>query len=265
MLTPENPHRHRELSTKQVELLFQEKRPTLEARLNSLEHSYHNRQHAEEVAQNTQEFLKNLADPNILTEKQKTLLVEAALRHDDGHFGNTYRQDIIGGDMSNEEYAVSLLRKDFEGQLDEESLAFMEENILATSFGQNNLDKLPENKKGYYRTYSPETDSQKLLAFADVSGFTKGWNAWADESMRLLEESPSNTPKDIDAWITNREGFVNYYISELLSDLNGTLTPEYIAELNKKLDAIKQTLSELKNPENAQRAIYTERLQKITE
>lgn len=209
------------------------------------------------------DLLDNLLNQKLFNDEEKSLLVEAALRHDDGHIGNTYRQEKATDNLSNEEYAVVLLREDLQGLLSKEQLKYMEDNILATSFGQGDITKLSKGKENYYRPYKPETDSEKLLAFADVSGFVNGWQDWVDESLRLLQESPQNTPADIDAWIKNREGFVNFYISPLLQSIKHLLKQEYFEQLEKDLDVIRQELSKLKDKSTQERENYEIKLREI--
>lgn len=61
-------------------------------------------------------LLSHLKDPVSINDRMKILMLEAAFRHDDGHVGKKYRQEVIKWDSkSNEEYALLLLRKDFRG------------------------------------------------------------------------------------------------------------------------------------------------------
>ena len=236
-----------EQTPEQVQKILDSARDDLEIRLDELEKNpYHNRKHAEEVVDHMKGLLKNLADIVKLTAIDRKLLIECAWRHDDGHSGKRYRQEAVGDvdgvenkDDSNEEHAVYLLREDLGDKLDEEQLKFMEDNILATSFGQNNKEALEkEGKEAYYRPYKPEIDSQKLLALADVSGFTKGWDEWVLDSMHLLEEAATGGPYNL---INDRIEFATY-IAHLLNETKKLLKPEYAAELRRKLDAINEHL-----------------------
>ena len=115
-------------------------RNKLKNRLAGLDHPYHNEEHCEEVADRTKEFLDNLVDPTILTDTEKNLLVEAALRHDDAHAGKNYRQlvpNIEGAGMSNEEWSALLAIDDMKDKLSQKELEFIENHILATTFGQS--------------------------------------------------------------------------------------------------------------------------------
>lgn len=247
-------------------------RTTLKNRLEKLTNKYHNKQHAEDVATNLQTLLANLENTNLFSDKIKLLLVECALRHDDGHSGNTFRQDVfsdddlISDDLSNEEYAVILLEEDFRGKLNIEDINFMVAHILATSFGQNDISKFPKNKEHYYRSYEPKTDSQKLLALADVMGFNKGWDKWVEDSFCLYEESKQSVPDNVDEWIKRQKNFVNNYIQPLLKSVENLLKQEYITQLKRELDIISQRLLELEeNLANPERVEYKARLKSIKE
>ena len=136
---------------------------------------------------------------------------------------------------------------------------------LATSFGQNDVSKLPKGKQHYFRSYEPETDLQKLLALADVSGFTKGWPGWVDEGLCLLEESPQRALFDIDAWLMYEEGFVDFYLSPLLESVKQLLKPEYFQQLQQGLDLLGRELTALKDKSNPKRAEYDHGLKVIKE
>ena len=265
MRKSKNPSDNFEQSLKQIEIVLEEVRPELESRLQKLTNSYHNKQHAKEVVQATQSLLSNLVNPDLLSDTEKLLLVECAWRHDDGHSGSTYRQEMVNDGLSNEEYAEALLEQDLQGRLDEESLQFMKDNILAISFGQDDAFKLPAGKQHYFRSYKPKTDWQKLLALADVSGFTKGWDGWVDEGWRLLEESPQSALFDIDAWLAYEEEFVNFYISPLLDSVGLLLKPGYLKQLQQGLDILRRELASLKDKSNPKRAEYDHRLKAIRE
>lgn len=259
----EDSYKKLDPSLEQVQEIIDSARPALFERLEKLTNPYHNKQHMEEVSQNVEVILNNLNDPSVLTDKQKYLLIEAALRHDDGHVGNTYRQDVSGDELSNEEYAVVLLRQDLQGKLGDDDLKFVADNILATTFGQGDISKLPKGKESYFRSYEAETPAQKLLALADVSGFTKGWESFMDTSLLIFQESPQNAPQNIDAWIKSQQGFVNFYILPLLEKVKDLLQVEYFEKLQEDLRLINAKLDELKNTSNPQRASYEAKLHAV--
>lgn len=139
----------------------------------------------------------------------------------------------------------------------------MKDHILATSFGQANIDNLPEGKKDYYRDYQPVSDSQKLLALADVARFINGWDAWLDGNLRLYQESPQNCPAEIDAWIVSEEGFLKSYVLSSLKSMEHLFKPDYFNDLKQRLSDILVGLSALKDPANPDRVLYQERLNTI--
>jgi len=248
----------------ELKKILESAKEKLYQRLQELKNVYHNLQHAQEVSETLQIFLNHLAESSRFNEKEKLLLLECALRHDDGHSGATYRQDVVDGDeLSNEEHAFELLKQDLGNKLSAGDIKFMKDHILATSFGQNNKEALPEDKKSYYRPYKPETDSQKLLALADVGNFTKGWDYWVNQNFLILKESPQKAPPDIDTWIINGENFINYYVSPLLASVSNVLDRTYFNELEKKLNLIKEKLSALQNQSNPDREKYEKGLEAI--
>lgn len=213
-----------EQSLVEIEQVLESARPALLERLEKLPHAYHNKKHAEEVVQNMRDLLNNLAKPDLFTDIEKALLVECAWRHDDGHAGHKDRQDIADDGLINEEYAVKLLNDELLVKLDAKYLEFMEENILATAVGPGD-----QNNR--------ETPAHKLLALADVGGFTKSFEEWVDDGMRLLDETP---PVPFD-WIAQREKFVDY-LTTLLDSCEKLLKPVYFSWLKAYLDDIKESL-----------------------
>ena len=132
----------------ELKKILESAKEKLYQRLQELKNVYHNLQHAQEVSETLQIFLNHLAESSRFNEKEKLLLLECALRHDDGHSGATYRQDVVDGDeLSNEEHAFELLKQDLGNKLSAGDIKFMKDHILATSFGQNNKEALPEDKK----------------------------------------------------------------------------------------------------------------------
>jgi hypothetical protein len=143
------------------------KRGALFRRLRELhENPFHNIDHAFAVHGRMATVLQNLKYPEMVPARKKLLLLESALRHDDGHVGNRYRQDVVDdAEMSNEELAVLIMESDFrDSLLSPEDIAFMRSAILATTSWQR---MLPKNDRRH-RAYSPKTIEEKLLVFADV-------------------------------------------------------------------------------------------------
>lgn len=88
-------------------------------------------------------LLQNLKYEEIIPKRHQLLLLESALRHDDGHVGNRYRQDVVeGAEMSNEELAVLIMESDFrDSNLTFQDTLFMKNAILATTSWQRMLEK----------------------------------------------------------------------------------------------------------------------------
>ena len=102
------------------------------------------------------------------------ILELAALFHDYGHAGNTYRQLVptaLRSDLSNEEYSALRADEIVGERLNVQQRVALQGLILATSFGQANLERIPEPiRETAYRPYQPTTKLEMLLAFADVAG-----------------------------------------------------------------------------------------------
>lgn len=245
----------------------------LNARLSRLKNAYHDMGHALEVEERVTALVHGLSDTaSILSDRERILLIEAARRHDDEHSGSTYRQikdPKLGKNLSNEEWAVLLLMADNEDtgkMLGQKDLEFMKGLILATSFGQDKPEKLPEGRSNCYRSYQPESPAQKMLALADVGGFMKGWKEWVEESFRVLEEGPlSAIPADGDAWLNTRKGFINFFVRPLLEGLKDVLKPDFFNLLQTSLDTFIQKIEEIRNNPDQKEQKYTKRLQLLRE
>ncbi len=246
-------------------------RNKLKNRLAALNNSYHNEEHCEEVADRTKKFLDNLANPDLFTDREKKLLVETAIRHDDEHAGKNYRQlvpNVQGAGMSNEEWSALLAIDDLKDELKQEDMEFIESHILATTFGQGaaliektfpNSLELQEKLK---RQYSPKTTSERLLALADVGAFRNGYDKWLKISFNLVKEQ-GNIPENIDVWIKNNESFVLLYLKPLLESIKDTFKPEFYLKLTKELQDIMDGLQSLKTIDSPQRADYINKLEAL--
>ncbi len=231
------------------------------------ENEYHNEQHFDEVYGRMVEFLENTVDLG-LSLRGKSVLGLATLNHDIDHCGETYRQLAVGGELSNEEWTVFLIIFHMRNKLNLPELLTVEDHVLGTTFGQNEIvlvKAFPDDEalqKRLYRPYKPITATQKLLALADVGGFRKGWGAWVDESLNLVKEQKI-VPKDIDAWLQTREGFIVYHIKPLLENLREVFIPEFYDILMKELQTVLDEVLALKNPYNPARGRYTKKLDDI--
>jgi hypothetical protein len=253
----------------EVEPLRDAIRADLLSRLGGSENTYHEEGHSKEVVMRTGALLDNLADPDMLTDRQKDLVLEAALRHDDDHAGDTYRQRAVGGELSNEEVAAAHAIEELRGVATAEELEFVEGLILATSFGQNAGALTKEfgddegAKEKMERPYAPATPAQKLLALADIGGFVKGWDEWIDESERLSVEQGGFPGDSLDDWLANRLGFAQGYIKGLVfPGVRELLKPEYYYELLGRLQEVIDTVLSLQK-EGEGRDAYAERFAEI--
>lgn len=129
---------------KELQDELDKKRGALYARLRELqENPFHNIDHAFAVHGRMATLLQNLKHEEIVPRRKQLLLLESALRHDDGHVGNRYRQDVVeGAEMSNEELAVLIMESDFrDSNLTFQDKLFMKNAILATTSWQRMLEK----------------------------------------------------------------------------------------------------------------------------
>lgn len=173
--------------------------------------------------------------------RKKILILEAALRHDDWHSGNTYRQDVVyEWEMSNEEYAIYLLENDFRDMgLRDEDLQFIKNCILATTFGQWKLRK--EDPK--FRDYSPKILEEKLVVFADVWWmFLYGLDYWKAESERVYKESGVPILYDKN-WLDGRKWFFTYVLS-LYNEIRNILSDKLKKKINSNILEIVKYLSD---------------------
>jgi hypothetical protein len=189
-----------------IEAGLKEGREALYSRLSLLNHPYHNKKHILSVQETLSEMLDNLVAP--VSTKERLLLNEAVLRHDIGHCGKTYRQDVEPGvNMSNEEFAVATLYEDLGSALPVDALGFIAEHILVTSFGQSDKEALRAvGKEGYYREYKPESRTQKLMALADTLRI-ETHDEWLTNARNLLRESSPGPNFNIDDWLKGQLSF----------------------------------------------------------
>ncbi len=227
-------------------------------RLGSLENPYHNKEHAISVADRIDLFLKNLQNPELITERQQVLLREVGYRHNDGHCGSVYRQDIHPDDkISNEEYAVILMKKDLSDDISEEDICFMKDHILATSRGQNNKNILQPDKEGYHRVYAPKSDTEKLVAFADISGFIDGFEPWMQES--FLAYAEISIELKFQEFIKDRIDFLEgYLLFTLINAVAPLFKEDFVTEMQEKLQDIIDQLRQLQNGRHPSFEKYSE-------
>ncbi len=157
-------------------------------------------------------LLSHLINPSIFNNREKILMLEASSRHDDGHVGKKYRQEVIRWDSrSNEEYALSLLWRDFrwaEKRPKESDFWTLSRLILSTSSHQR--PPAVEKDSPLYRPYEAQTTEEKLLVFADVCGcLLSGWEYWMTESDNFYDEEWISKVRDA-VWIQSRQDFLQF-------------------------------------------------------
>ena len=136
----------------EVQNALNAKREALFSRLRELqENPFHNIDHAFAVHGRMATLLQNLKYEEIIPKRKQLLLLESALRHDDGHVGNRYRQDVVeDAEMSNEELAVLIMESDFrDSKLTFQDKLFMKNAILATTSWQRMLQQSDTRHRSY--------------------------------------------------------------------------------------------------------------------
>ncbi len=220
-------------------------------RLAELPHAYHNLAHTKDrVLPCAIEYAREAR----LSPVDAQLLELAALYHDDQHAGATYRQlvrYVIGPRHSNEELAAIQAIDETKDLLSAAQSNILRDAILATSFGQNQIDKLPaEHVELLYRPYKPVTQIEKLLAFADVSNYRYGLVPFLQDNLSLIKESGADgIPETFADFIKTRFGLLGYVESKL-NDVAEYFRLEFYNQLTGQLDCVRQELSGLnKTPE----------------
>lgn len=164
-------------------------------------HFYHNSEHLTEVVGRTDSLLSKLSG---IEAGQRQLILIAAAFHDFGHAGKTHREAEDG--LTNEEF--SALHADAFAEsvgLSVRQRVELYALIIGTTFGNKDI--------------KPETRSEKILAIADIGGFTKSWEGWVMESADvLMEEDDATWPKDTKEWLERRLLFIAH-IQKRLDEL----------------------------------------------
>ncbi len=153
---------------------------------------YHNSVHAFEVFDRTEALTSEL----LLSPGDTQLLLIAALFHDFDHCGTTIRKDGTG--LTNEEVAAShadAFAQEIGLNLEQRKLLY--QLIISTTYGDAQI--------------IPVTKMEKILCFADISGFTKSLDEWLDETIRVLKEIPKqHWPKTIEEWVIKKIEFLDW-------------------------------------------------------
>lgn len=197
--------------------------------LQALGNPYHGVDHTLEVVRRCEVIVSHAVLP--LEPDELEDLRIAAFFHDAGHAGVAERRTSIRTlprlDLSNEEYAIEMLRHRLAGLLPQERIDRIALMILATTFGQN-----PHPRPA-------QTTAEKILVLADVAGFFKNFDGWATESLLVLAEAaPAALPPDYETWKhKNRKGFLNFYVRPLVDAVVPLVDVECGAHLVARLDA----------------------------
>lgn len=211
---------------------------------------FHNIHHTIAVHRRLWMIFEWLKEENRLTPRKMILMGRGALSHDDGHSGNTYRQNVvIWSDESNEEWAVKLLERDIINNnvhISPDDMTFMKNIIYWTTFAQ--WEGFLKKDDPRYRSYKADSTEQKLLVFADIwwAGID-GWTQWRNESMEVILES-KQYPKDLQEWILTRRMFLKY-VRNIYEDLQDQFTPEFQKKVLERFENCTKNIDEIeKNP-----------------
>jgi hypothetical protein len=149
-------------------------------------HDYHNDMHALTVMRRVARLCDSLQDP--VTDAERQLLQIAALMHDYGHAGRLERnlaEHAERPDLSNEEYSALKADEFFGRHLSLDQRLRLQGLILATSYyfaTKNAAARAP--------VYLAYTNSEKVLALADLGTFEEGVDRWVEDSFKVLSETP---------------------------------------------------------------------------
>jgi hypothetical protein len=188
-------------------------------------HSYHNINHALAVYGGVEELLtikKMLGERRIIQESsfapyEEQVLYLAALFHD---WVSDEKESAIAFDRFLREKHFSLYQRILGQGL-----------IMGTTYPRRNST---QNNRKEQRDYTPQTDMEKILAIADLSGYKLSWEEWIDESGRVLQEGTAR-PKTLIEWMRNQMLFLEYVINRQ--------TPESLVYWGLQLDEKKKKLS----------------------
>ena len=232
--------------------------------LSQLPHAYHNVEHTRTVLGR----VEKLASQSSLDASQTRMVQLAALFHDYGHAGQTFRQEVIGvdrSDLSNEEYAAIIADEMLGEYLSVPQRVQLQGLILATTFGQQNAAAIPD--ASYLRDYTPTTSLEKLLSFADINSLEDSMSDWMRENFAVLEESATiPITQSFDDYLEGRLKFLDYMKSKLES-VESMLTEEYRNVLAEALEARVEALNDYLSKESVEkqgyRQQYSNLLQKV--
>lgn len=168
----------------------------LEAVDREVGNAYHNRHHAHEVAQRSLLLLDRLEIKVPVCDRQVVEI--AALFHDYRVGHPDMRRKIAQEGLTAEEYAA--IYADLYARKKGFSVyqrILLQGLIIGTSHGKNNV--------------WPATDLEKVIALADIGGFSKPWPKWIQDCTgNMLEYTPEQRPKTLQQWALAEMAFLSY-------------------------------------------------------
>jgi hypothetical protein len=221
------------------------------------EHAYHNVPHSEDVearfqilAEHANIISNGNGERKKMTEVQKQLGRLRALFHDVGHSGTSMRRDAIPApkraDLSNEEFAALRVHTFLSPIFSPEDITYIQTGVLGTTYGQEELG------------YGPRSDSEKLLALADVADFMGGLETMINNSFKVMEELPATQfPATFEQFVNGRQTFLAYCRTRLMS-VQQILDDEFYKKLAHDLDGLQIEVLEYSAMSQKYEARYNE-------
>jgi hypothetical protein len=165
--------------------------------------------------------------------------------------------------MSNEEFAAKVADNHLESALSVRQRLVLQGLILSTSFGQANPANLPDVEGVILqRNYTPKTDLEKLIAFADIGRFILGPNHHLDGSLKMLEEL-GNIPQSFDTWLAGEKGFLKY-IQIRFDQIKTILGDEGVKFIQTKLDSLREAYDTMEYDRSPEGRGYRTRFAEVT-
>jgi len=216
------------------------------AELDQLPNPFHNGNHSRRVRDRTVKYARHALFP----EAQVSLLHISALFHDYGHAGTRFRQlaqDSHHQKLSNEEFSALEADRHLTGKLTLKQRLQVQGLILSTSFGQDDLQKLPQSPFcDLYRPYQPTTDLEQLFQFADIAAIDEDPEAYLSSALAVAKEKAvAGEP------FFSFEGFLQseiqflYYVQNRFQEVKKLLAKGDVVRIRQKLDTAAAELDQL--------------------
>ena len=172
----------------------------------ALNNPYHNADHTVGMVTRLRAIASHLIVP--LSADEAEDLDIAGLYHDAGHAGITIRQnsprDLPRLCLSNERYAVLMMRTELDDVLPPWRVERIENLIMATTFGQ-----VPH-------PHPPTTPMEKIIVYADVGNINSPFENWVKDNFNVLRETPrAEWTTDFESFRQTRLGFLGYVRAKL--------------------------------------------------